>query len=186
MRPLHVYTRVHPHVYGTCTACRRRYEFGLFCPVFRTHGCRNGPSEPDEDPCRPAQGSCGGNEVWSYGAAAQPLLEKLVRARADTLLPYIKELAANVSARGVPTMRPLWWEFDDPAAADVDDQYLLGSRLLVAPVVVQHATERDVVFPAGACTAHAHRPHHPLPLPFYHPLPSSPQAPRGSPSGTRA
>ena len=47
-------------------------------------------------------------------------------------------------------MRPLWWEFNDPAVADVNDQYLLGPRLLVAPVTVQNATSRVVLFPKGA------------------------------------
>jgi alpha-D-xyloside xylohydrolase len=48
-------------------------------------------------------------------------------------------------------MRPLWYEFvGDPACYGVDDQYLLGPALLVAPVVVQGATNRTVVFPAGA------------------------------------
>jgi alpha-D-xyloside xylohydrolase len=90
-------------------------------------------------------------QVWSYGEDVQPKLASMVRTRQTTLLPYIKELAANVSARGVPTMRPLWWEFGaDADAADVNDQYLLGPRLLVAPVTAQHATSRTVVFPAGA------------------------------------
>jgi len=128
----------------------RWYELGLFSPIFRTHGCRNGPSEPDADPCHPGQGSCGENEVWSYGPEVQPLLEAMVRARQAVLLPYIRELAANVTERGVPTMRPLWWEFDDTAVLDIDDQYLLGPRLLVAPVTAQNATSRPVVFPAGA------------------------------------
>ena len=60
-------------------------------------------------------------------------------------------LSANVTASGVPTMRPLWYEFPtDPESVSVNDQYLLGPRLLVAPVVIQNATEREVYFPAGA------------------------------------
>lgn len=93
-------------------------------------------------------GSCGANEVWSYGADTQALLSDMILYRANVLKPYIAALARNVSAEGVPTMRPLWYEFpQDPAAYDVDDQYLLGPELLVAPVVVQGATNRSVVFP---------------------------------------
>jgi len=128
----------------------RWYEFGLFSPVFRTHGCRNGASEPDVDPCHPHTSSCGFNEVWSYGNKVQPLLEKFVRARNDILLDYIRELDLNVTRRGVPTMRPLWWEFDDPHVLNINDQYLLGPRLLVAPVTTQNASTRIVVFPQGA------------------------------------
>ena len=51
----------------------------------------------------------------------------------------------------VPTVRPLWWEFPgDEQAVGVDDQYLLGPDLLVAPVTKQGAKERSVYFPAGA------------------------------------
>lgn len=56
-----------------------------------------------------------------------------------------------MSAEGVPTLRPLWYEFpSDPAAYDVDDQFMLGPLYLVAPVTLQGATNRSVVFPAGA------------------------------------
>ena len=129
----------------------RWYQFGLFCPVFRTHGCRQGAQEPTAAPCVNVSGSCGPNEVWSYGADTQALLSGLITYRASVLKPYIAQLARNVSAEGVPTMRPLWYEFpQDPACYDVDDQYLLGPDYLVAPVTVQGATSRSVVFPAGA------------------------------------
>ena len=127
----------------------RWYQFGLFCPVFRTHGCRSGPSEPDESPCHPKQGSCGENEIWSYGNETQMLLARYVRLRA-TLAPYMRELSMNVSLRGEPTMRPLWWEFpDDEGSASINDQYFLGPHLLVAPVTTRNATTRDVYFPCG-------------------------------------
>jgi alpha-D-xyloside xylohydrolase len=130
----------------------RWYQFGLFCPVFRTHGCRDGPSEPDVAPCVGVAGSCGGNEIWSYNSnATQDTLASYILFRRDVLKPYIAALAKNVTVEGAPTMRPLWYEFpSDPSAYDVDDQYLLGPSLLVAPVVVQGATNRTVVFPAGA------------------------------------
>ena len=129
----------------------RWYQFGLFSPVFRTHGCREGDSEPNVEPCVNISGSCGPNEVWSYGAETQVYLSAMIKYRAEVLKPYIAELARNVSAEGVPTVRPLWWEFPaDPASYDVDDEYLLGPRYLVAPVTVQNATSRSVVFPAGA------------------------------------
>ena len=128
----------------------RWYQFGLFCPVFRTHGCRQGPSEPQVAPCTQVHPSCGPNEAWSYGEDTQALLADMIRYRASVLKPYIAALARNVSAEGVPTMRPLWYEFpQDPAAYGVDDQYLLGPELLVAPVTVQGATSRSVVFPGA-------------------------------------
>merc|ERR1712113_1356041 len=81
----------------------------------------------------------------------QAILERYVRLRAAVLKPYIQELAHNVSSRGVPTMRPLWWEFpDDANAVGVDNQYFLGPELMVAPVTIQGAVSRQVYFPAGA------------------------------------
>lgn len=129
----------------------RWYQFGLFCPIFRTHGCREGPQETTAPPCVNISGSCGPNEVWSYGADTQILLASMITYRATVLQPYIAELAQNVSAEGVPTMRPLWYEFPaDPAAYNVDDQYMLGPRYLVAPVTLQNATNRSVIFPSGS------------------------------------
>ena len=87
-------------------------------------------------------------QVWSYGPEVQRLLAGYVRVRATRLLPYIRALAANVTASGVPTMRPLAYDFpDDAGAVHVDDQYMLGPALLVAPVVEQNATSRQVYFP---------------------------------------
>ena len=103
--------------------------------MFRTHGCRNGTQEPDVAPCVDVQRTCGENEIWSYGNDTQVILEKYVRVRA-ALKPYIAELAANVTAFGVPTMRPLALEFPaDPATAGINDQCvafaLLGLLLLL-------------------------------------------------------
>ena len=64
--------------------------------------------------------------------------------------PYIANLSRNVSSLGVPVVRPLWWEFpNDANCFNVNDQYLFGPSLLVAPVTKQGATSRSVYFPAG-------------------------------------
>ena len=134
----------------------RWFQFGLFCPIFRTHGCRNAPDpEPEVAPCVGVQASCGGAEVWSYNSSAtQATLSSYILFRRDVLRPYIAALARNVTVDGVPTMRPLWYEFPaDAACYDVDDQFLLGPDILVAPVTQQGATSRSVVFPAGATWA---------------------------------
>ena len=92
---------------------------------------------------------CAGNEVWSFGNTTQPTLEKYLRAR-QSLSGYLGELAANVSARGVPTMRPLFFEFpNDENCIGIDDQFLLGPDLLVSPVYRRAATRRRMYFPAG-------------------------------------
>ena len=129
----------------------RWYQFGCFSPVFRTHGHRAG-EDPDKTvaPCNPKQNSGGANEVWSYGTTTQVILEKYVKLRA-TIKPYIQELAENVTKFGVPTMRPLWYEFpDDEGCVGINDQYFLGPTFLVAPVTTQGSTTREMYFPKGA------------------------------------
>ena len=50
-------------------------------------------------------------------------------------MPYLKELSVEAHEKGLPVMRPMHMVFpDDPAAAYLDRQYMLGDRLLVAPV----------------------------------------------------
>ena len=63
----------------------------------------------------------------------------------------VQELARNVTSHGVPTMRPLAYEFPaDPKCRGLNDQYMLGPKYLVAPVTVENATTRTLYFPAGA------------------------------------
>ena len=70
--------------------------------------------------------------------------------RAERVKPYIVALDAEVTTTGAPTMRPLWYEFpDDIKSYSVEDQYMLGPNLLVAPVYTQGATSRTVYFPDG-------------------------------------
>ena len=53
-----------------------------------------------------------------------------------------------MTAHGVPTMRPLSYDFPaDAGASAINDQYMLGPELLVAPVVTGNATSRKVYFP---------------------------------------
>ena len=66
------------------------------------------------------------------------------------LLPYIFSEARRSATTGVPLMRAMALAFpDDPATALLDQQYLFGEQLLVAPVVFPGATTKDVYVPAG-------------------------------------
>ena len=52
-----------------------------------------------------------------------------------TLMPYLYQMAAEAHSHGIPMMRPMMMEFPgDPACEYLDRQYMLGDRLLVAPV----------------------------------------------------
>jgi alpha-D-xyloside xylohydrolase len=69
----------------------------------------------------------------------------------ERLRPYILEQMELAARKGTPPMRPLFFDFpDDPGAAVVDDQFLFGPDLLVAPVLFRGARKRNVYLPAGA------------------------------------
>lgn len=65
------------------------------------------------------------------------------------LAPYVRALSDEAVATGLPLQRPLFLHYDDPAYYDVQDQYLYGADMLVAPVVEADRTERDVILPEG-------------------------------------
>ncbi len=66
------------------------------------------------------------------------------------LLPYLYTLFREHTETGAPLMRPLWFEYpDDQRTYLIEDEYLVGRDLLVAPVVVEATTKRKVYFPAG-------------------------------------
>ncbi|MBV9980136.1 glycoside hydrolase family 31 protein [Bradyrhizobium sp.] len=65
------------------------------------------------------------------------------------LLPYLYTQMWRASAEHVPAVRPLFSDFAaDPAARDVEDAFMLGPDLLVAPVLEEHATTREIYLPA--------------------------------------
>ncbi|MDP3178293.1 MAG: glycoside hydrolase family 31 protein [Spirochaetaceae bacterium] len=66
------------------------------------------------------------------------------------LIPYLSLCARRASGTGLPILRHLVLDFpDDARAAEIDDQFLLGEALLVAPVLEAGAAARSVFFPAG-------------------------------------
>src|ERR1035441_5090989 len=109
----------------------RWFEYGTFCPIFRTHGARKT------------------NELWSYGPRAQQILTSYDNLR-YRLLPYIYSLAWKVTSEGYTPMRALVMEFPgDGNALDIPDEFLLGPALLVSPVTRAGANTRSVYLPAG-------------------------------------
>ncbi|MFF9808373.1 TIM-barrel domain-containing protein [Streptomyces coeruleorubidus] len=121
----------------------RWFQYGTFSPVMRLHGDRE-PNQPFS-----ARMTGGPNEVWSYGEQAYPILRDHILLR-ERLRPYLHELAETAHRTGTPPMRPLFFDFpDDETAWDVDDHYMLGPDLLVAPVTEAGARERAVHLPHG-------------------------------------
>ena len=65
-------------------------------------------------------------------------------------MPYVYAQAKDCSEHGLPMVRALFVEFpDDPGSWLVDDEYLYGSSILVAPLMHENETGRDVYLPPG-------------------------------------
>jgi len=109
-------------------------QFGLLSSNSRCHGTT--PREP-----------------WEFGERALDLFREYARLR-YRLLPYLYTYAEVAARTGLPAVRPLVLEYtDDPRTHDLDDQYLLGRDLLVAPVFAGD-TVRDVYLPEGEWRDH--------------------------------
>ena len=120
----------------------RWFQFGVFCPIFRLHGDRL-PRH------RPFPGSGGDNEVWSFGDQAYAAIKPLLFLR-EALRPYIQAQMVLASSEGLPPMRPLFVDFQaDPQCEAIDDQFMFGPEILVAPILSLGQRERKVYLPAG-------------------------------------
>lgn len=131
----------------------RWFQWSCFCPVFRMHGERSPWHEREQEYINNVRQLTSGqdNEVWSFGEDVYRILVKFLFIR-ERLRPYIRSLMQAAHETGAPVMRPLYYDFPaDPAAARVEDCYMFGPDLLVAPVMEAGVTARQVYLPAG-CT----------------------------------
>ena len=108
---------------------RRWLAWGVLTSHTRTHGAP--PREP-----------------WEYDAALTEDFRNALGLR-YSLMPYIYAQAKDSSARGFPMVRPLFFEYpNDPGSWTIDDQYMFGSDLLVAPMFAS-GEQRKVYVPPG-------------------------------------
>jgi len=120
----------------------RWFQYGAFCPIFRLHGFR--------EPADNWQDTGGPNEVWSFGEQAYGIIRDLLFLR-KRLKPYVMDQMRLAHQKGIPPMRPLFFDFPhDEVAYEIEDAYLFGPDLLVAPVLVEGARRRRLYLPAGA------------------------------------
>lgn len=107
----------------------RWLQLGLFSPMLRTHA--QYMAEPYHYP--------------EYASIILPLIKERYR-----WLPYNYTLAYENAKYGFPMVRPLnFYEPDTNIYDSIDDEYLWGSEVLVAPVMTQGAVSRKVSFPSG-------------------------------------
>lgn len=111
----------------------RWLQAGVFYPFMRTHTTFG---TPDQEP-------------WSHGVEHEALNRRAIELR-YRLLPYIYNVMRESAESGLPAMRPLVLEYpEDGATYGMDDQFLFGSDLLVAPVLRAGVTSRGVYLPRG-------------------------------------
>ena len=109
----------------------RWLQYGAFCPMMRSHG------------------ESSRREIWEFGAPGEPVydaIEKTIRLR-YALLPYIYSVAHEVTAADGTFQRALVMDFPaDKAVWEINDEFLFGHELLVAPVVHAQYTPEKVAF----------------------------------------
>ena len=111
----------------------RWVQFACFSPLFRNHsalGTR--PQEP-----------------WRFGPETLDIYRRYVKLRYEWL-PYFYDLFWEEQRTGAPILRPLAFHYpEEEAARTCNDEFLVGDRVLVAPVVQQGARRRMVWLPRG-------------------------------------
>ncbi|GAC1313430.1 MAG: glycoside hydrolase family 31 protein [Chloroflexota bacterium] len=87
--------------------------------------------------------------AWAFGDAVLDAAREAIRLR-YRLLPYVYATFLRAAETGAPVQRPLVFDYQyDLTVRDVDDEYLLGPDVLVAPVLAPGTTARQVYLPAG-------------------------------------
>jgi len=86
---------------------------------------------------------------WQYDDEVVEIARRMLQIR-EQYADLIVCLAHESKRTGSPIIRPLWWLAPtDEVSQTIDNEFLLGDGLLVAPVLVRGATSRRVYLPAG-------------------------------------
>ena len=108
----------------------RWMQYGLFCPVFRSHGA-DAP-----------------REIWQFGQKGEPVydaIEKQIRLR-YRLIPYLYSTAWQVTSNNDSYMRPLFADFAaDKRVWNMADEFMFGRSILACPIVKAQYTEEKII-----------------------------------------
>ena len=115
----------------------RWMQAAAFMPIFRAHG---------DDSANQGKGE---REPWVFGEQAEGITTDLIKQR-YRLLPYIYATAKDTYETNRPIMRPLVMDYtNDTQVAKLQDQWMFGSSIMVAPVHEEGAVSRNVYLPEG-------------------------------------
>ena len=108
----------------------RWMQYGLFCPVFRSHGA-DAP-----------------REIWQFGKKGEPVydaIEKQIRLR-YRLIPYLYSTAWQVTSNNDSYMRPLFSDFvQDKKVWNMTDEFMFGRSILACPILDPQYTEEKII-----------------------------------------
>ena len=108
----------------------RWMQYGLFCPVFRSHGA-DAP-----------------REIWQFGQKGEPVydaIEKQIRLR-YRLIPYLYSTAWQVTSNNDSYLRPLFSDFAaDKRVWNMGDEFMFGRSILAAPILDPQYTEEKII-----------------------------------------
>ncbi len=111
----------------------RWIQAAMFSPLFRNHAAKG---TKDQEP-------------WRFGKEVVDINRKYIELRYK-FLPYIYDLFYKGEKTGLPVMRPLVLHYpNDPEVRNMNNEFLAGENILVAPVLEQGATKRMVYLPEG-------------------------------------
>jgi alpha-glucosidase len=111
----------------------RSYQVSFLAPFCRNHKVIDGYDQ----------------EPWRFGKYYQDIIRKYLKLRYQ-LLPFLYTTLEEAARSGVPLFRPLVLNYqDDSNTYNLDDQFMIGSDLLVAPVLKPDVTRRLVYLPKG-------------------------------------
>lgn len=111
----------------------RFYEAAVFVPFFRNHSAMGTRRQ----------------EPWQFDETTIDAVRKTVKLR-YRFIPYIYDLAHECEKTGAPIVRPLVYEYPvDRHVRNISDEYMLGSFVLVAPVIAPGKEAREVYLPDG-------------------------------------
>lgn len=108
----------------------RWMQYGLFCPVFRSHGA-DAP-----------------REIWQFGKKGEKVydvIEKMIRLR-YRLIPYLYSTAWQVTSNNESYLRPLFCDFAaDKKVWDMTDEFMFGRSILAAPILDPQYTQEQII-----------------------------------------
>jgi alpha-glucosidase len=111
----------------------RWFQLATFLPFFRTHSALGTPPR----------------EPWVFGEPTTSIIRDFLRLR-YRLMPFLYTLVWDTCHTGHPFIRPLFWqEPSDTRLWDIDDSFMVGDALLVAPILEEGNRSRSVILPRG-------------------------------------